>query len=96
MQYGVPWEFNAILDDLLDGGNTMMNEEEYKMQMNLSMSAIPNEPGETPHASANVEVNERIMTEIDEQQAEHSTPRGSYERSDGMSQKSGKRSNGQS
>ena len=45
----------------------MMNEEEYKMQMNLSMSAIPNEPGETPHASATVEVNERIMTEIDEQ-----------------------------
>ena len=43
LQYGVPWEFNAILDDLLDGGNG--NEEEYKMQMNLSMSAIPQTPG---------------------------------------------------
>jgi hypothetical protein len=33
LQYGVPWEFNAILDELLDGGEPM-NEEEYAMYMN--------------------------------------------------------------
>jgi len=41
LQFGVPWEFNAILDELLDGNGTasgIVNEEEYKMQMNLSMS----------------------------------------------------------
>ena len=33
LQYGVPWEFNCILDELLDGGGpaTLLNEEEYKM-----------------------------------------------------------------
>jgi len=40
LQFGVPWEFNAILDELLDGSG-LMNEEEYKMQMNLSQSQIP-------------------------------------------------------
>ena len=30
LQYGVPWEFNAILDELLDGnGGALMNEEEF-------------------------------------------------------------------
>lgn len=38
LQWGVPLEFNAILDDLLDGGQGLVNEEEYKMQMNLSLS----------------------------------------------------------
>ena len=33
LQYGVPWEFNAILDELLDGG-APMNEEEYNLYMN--------------------------------------------------------------
>ena len=33
LQYGVPWEFNSILDELLDGG-AMMNEEEYNFYMN--------------------------------------------------------------
>ena len=29
LQHGVPWEFNAILDELLDGDAGMMNEEDY-------------------------------------------------------------------
>jgi len=32
LQYGVPWEFTAILDGLLDdNANYGVNEEEYKM-----------------------------------------------------------------
>ena len=32
LQYGVPWEFNSILDELLDGNvGGMVNEEEYNM-----------------------------------------------------------------
>ena len=29
LQHGVPWEFNAILDELLDGDAGFMNEEDY-------------------------------------------------------------------
>ena len=35
LQHGVPYEFNHILDELLDGG-ALLNEEEYKMQMSMS------------------------------------------------------------
>ena len=36
LQYGVPWEFNAILDDLLDGNpGGVLNEEEYNLQLNM-------------------------------------------------------------
>lgn len=39
LQHGVPMEFNTILNELF-GDNTgfEVNEEEYKMQMNLSLS----------------------------------------------------------
>lgn len=40
LNWGVPNEFNAILDDLTDGGLGFVNEEEYKMQLNLSMSQV--------------------------------------------------------
>ena len=36
LQYGVPWEFNAILDDLLDSNpGGAMDEEEYFIQPNM-------------------------------------------------------------
>ena len=31
LMYGVPWEFNSILDEILDGNAGVMNEEEYNM-----------------------------------------------------------------
>ena len=40
LQWGVPLEFNAILDDLLDGGQGMINEEEYRLSMNQSMNGF--------------------------------------------------------
>ena len=38
LQHGVPYEFNNILDELLDGVNPMMNEDEYTRMNNLSLS----------------------------------------------------------
>ena len=40
LQWGVPLEFNAILDDLLDGGQGMINEEEYRLSINQSMNGF--------------------------------------------------------
>jgi hypothetical protein len=65
LQFGVPWEFNAILDELLDG-TSMMNEEEYKMQMNLSLSQIPQGQLNEDNTGANEE-EVRLLTEVDEQ-----------------------------
>ena len=75
LQYGVPWEFNAILDDLLDANPNLLNEEEYKMQMNsMNYSLSQINPTLTP-GGVSVDgqaINERLMTEIDEQPAESS------------------------
>ena len=54
----MPWEFNCILDELLDGGPAVLNEEEYKMQMNLSLSQIP---AQEQTANGNLLVDDVIM-----------------------------------
>ena len=36
----MPWEFNAILDELLDGNAGVMNEEEYNMQFDLPVNNV--------------------------------------------------------
>ena len=52
LQFGVPFEFNAILDELVDGPHGMIAdpraEEEYKINMNLSLSQIENKPKTEP------------------------------------------------
>jgi len=65
----------------------MMNEEEYKMQMNLSLSQIP---PETPIGGQNADdqqLDQRMLTEIQEQKS--SSAAGShYEQSSDHSKKS--------
>ena len=80
LQHGVPYEFNNILDELLDGVNPspMMNEEEYNRQMNLSLSQIPPETPSRAGGDQDVEngIQERLLTEVEEGK-ELSTPHGS-------------------
>ena len=62
----------------------MMNEEEYKMQMNLSLSQIP---PETPMGGQNADdqqMDQRMLTEIQEQKSASSH----YEQSSDHSKKS--------
>ena len=67
LQYGVPWEFNCILDELLDGGEQVfLNSEEYKVQMNLSLSQIPRENTPTGITVDESAINQGLMAEIDE------------------------------
>lgn len=80
LQHGVPYEFNNILDELLDGVNPspMMNEEEYNRQMNLSLSQIPPETPSRAGGDQDVDngIQERLLTEVEEGK-ELSTPHSS-------------------
>ncbi len=69
LQHGVPWEFNQILDDLLEGNQPVMNEEEYKMQMNLSLSQIPPETPIGGPENDGQQIEQRMLTEIEEKSA---------------------------
>ena len=75
LQHGVPYEFNNILDELLDGVNPMMNEDEYTRMNNLSLSQIPPETLNQADADENG-VPERMLTEVEEGK-EFSTPKES-------------------
>lgn len=43
LQWGVPLEFNAILDDMLDGGQGIININEASMTRNMNF-VIPQQP----------------------------------------------------
>ena len=72
LQFGVPYEFNAILDELVDGPHGMMAdphaEEEHKIaQMNLSLSQIETPTLKTEKSHGDELLEQRMMTEIEEQ-----------------------------
>ena len=73
LQWGVPLEFNAILDDLLDGGQGMMNEEEYQISLNQSLShAFAPETGigsaaHQDHDEHNT--NDQMLSEVEEKES---------------------------
>lgn len=69
LNYGVPYEFNLILDELLDDNQRFMNEEEYKLQMNFSMNMSHSVAMHTPSHISQIQPEEpaqRMLTEVEE------------------------------